>query len=141
VKMVSFYHRETGLFHPMNLTVSDESVIALNTPPDHLVIDGVHDRLSQRVDLVTGAVVDYQPPAPGADHEWDEITKRWKLNAAVVAREAAHFSAMARIIALEARQHRAVRELALGHDGAKQRLQAIDDEISALRSALSTPGE
>jgi hypothetical protein len=44
--------------------------------------------------------------------------------------------ALARIQILEAKQPRVLRELALGDADAKARLQALDDEISALRSQL-----
>lgn len=45
------------------------------------VLDGLHDHLSQRVDLDTGEVVDWQPDKPAGDeytdHEWDEQARRW----------------------------------------------------------------
>lgn len=46
--------------------------------------------------------------------------------------------ALAEIDALERRQLRAMRELALGQPGAIERLQAIDDEITALRATLTS---
>ncbi|HET8685171.1 MAG TPA: hypothetical protein VFM18_00745 [Methanosarcina sp.] len=42
----------------------------------------------------------------------------------------------AKIAELEAKQPRALREAALGYDGATDRLKSIDDEISALRAEL-----
>jgi hypothetical protein len=59
---------------------------SIDCPGDHLdanVPDGCGctmdavDPLSQRVDMATGLVVGYQPPAPSDDHQWDESTKRW----------------------------------------------------------------
>jgi hypothetical protein len=38
---------------------------------------GHYDGLCQRVDVQTGEVVDYQPPRPSPNHDWDEQTKRW----------------------------------------------------------------
>lgn len=43
---------------------------------------------------------------------------------------------LAQIAAIETKQPRALREVALGMDGAVDRLRAIDDEISALRTQL-----
>lgn len=43
---------------------------------------------------------------------------------------------LAQIAAIETKQPRALREVALGIDGAVDRLRAIDDEISALRAQL-----
>lgn len=43
----------------------------------------------------------------------------------------------AQIIALEQTQHRALREWALGDKTALARLQALDDQIAALRSQLT----
>ncbi|WP_428421978.1 tail fiber assembly protein [Methylibium sp.] len=53
----------------------------MNIPSGLAAREGVYDHLSQRVDLITGAVVDWQPPAP-ADTEfetwaWDAKTRRW----------------------------------------------------------------
>jgi hypothetical protein len=46
-----------------------------------VAIEGQYDHLSQRVDLATGQVIDYQPPAPAdtalATHRWDADTRRW----------------------------------------------------------------
>ena len=47
---------------------------------------------------------------------------------------------LARIHAIEATQDRALREERLGYDGAKQRLQDIDDQIVALRAQLVAIG-
>ena len=44
---------------------------------------------------------------------------------------------IAAITQLEAKQPRAVREMLLGIEGAKERLQALDDEIAALRAQLN----
>jgi hypothetical protein len=135
-RSVSFAHKETGLFNGMHMMFSDDALVVLNTPPDHFAVDGQFDSLSQRVDIATGKVIDYQPPSPSADHEWSATTKRWKLNAAAQSKINNHNSAMSQILTLEATQHRAVRELALGVTDAQQRLADIDAQITTLRGGL-----
>src|SRR5277367_2415396 len=100
MKTVSFYHKDTGIFHGNQFIGTDDATVALNTPPDHVAIDGHHDPLSKRVNLDAHRqivaieaeietvqdraqrqaeldalkallLVDYQPPAPSTDHEWD----------------------------------------------------------------------
>jgi hypothetical protein len=137
---------------------SDDRVIDINIPPDHIVIEGHHDHLSKRVDVsvppeiinnagkvgysmdeatrIVHKIIDYQPPAPSTDHEWDAQTKRWQISAAAQAKAAARSAALARIAALEASQHRHIRGLALGKPGAKEALQAIDEEIISLESQI-----
>lgn len=53
-----------------------------NTPPGCGTIEGVTEWQAQRVDLATGALVDWQPPAP-PDTElqtwrWDAQARRWQ---------------------------------------------------------------
>lgn len=137
MRQVSFYHKETGVLNGVQLIVSNHAAVALNTPPDHIAIDGCHDAQSYRVDVATGELIDWQPPQPSSDHEWNAKARRWRLNAAAEAREGARRSALAQIAMLEASQHRAIREAALGKTGAGARLQAIDDQIAKLRQQLS----
>jgi hypothetical protein len=132
----SFYHKDTGFIHSFSMLTTNPQNVAINTPSDHIAIGGYHDPLSKKVDIATGAIVDYQPPAPSSNHEWNADAKRWQLTAAVQATNDKRAVARSRIAQLEASQHRAVRELALGTSGALQRLQAIDSEIAALRADL-----
>jgi len=137
MRVVSFYHKETGLFHPRHLMTSDAKSIALNTPPDHIAIDGDHyDRLSQRIDIKTGELVDLLPEKPSPDHEWNATDRRWQLRREVVAREEAHRHAMQRITQLEMSGVRSMRELALGEARAADRLRALEIEIAQLRKSL-----
>lgn len=143
MKYYSFYHRETGVIHPRRFGTDDTTQVVCNAPADHLVIEGHHDHLSKRVDITLGALIDYQPPAPSAEHEWNADTKRWALTAAaqakVQAKVQAHHAAQAvqaRIAALVASQHGHVRGHCLGKAGAAEALQAIDDEIEALERGL-----
>lgn len=79
-----FYHASTGTFTGKMFGGPAKALVA-NTPPDclaYVVDDGATvDPLSQRVDLETGKLVDYQPPKPpDTDLEtwsWDESIKRW----------------------------------------------------------------
>jgi hypothetical protein len=135
--VVSFYHRETGIFSGRHLMVSDPAMIPLNTPPDHIAIEGDHyDPMTQRVDVATGKVVDHLPPKPSDDHEWSTISRRWQLRPEIIAKEKARADALARITELELKALRALREHALGKAGAHERLKAIDSEIGELRVIL-----
>ena len=135
----SFHHKDTGLFNGANYS-SDHNTdgrtasVAENTPADHVAVEGVFDYLSQRVDLASGQVVDYQPPAPSVDHEWNASTKRWHLSAAVSARNQARDVALAAIARLEASQPRAMRDFVLRGDNS--RILAIDAAIERLRADL-----
>jgi hypothetical protein len=152
----SFYHRESGAIHPKVFSTDDATQLRANTPADHLPIEGHHDPLSKRVDVTVPPelvddinrygcavgkrfvhkIIDYQPPAPSADHEWNAETKRWQLSAAVQAKAQARAAAAARIAELEASQHGVVRDLLLGGAAARPRLQAIADEIERLNADL-----
>ena len=135
----SFFDSRTGEILKRRFRGTQKAVIR-NTPAGATAIAGQYDRLSQRVDVATGEVIDYQPPAPSADHEWRESVNdgrpRWVKTAEVVQRERADRIARARIAELEAAQPRAIREHALGDESATARLQAIDQEIAALRGDL-----
>jgi hypothetical protein len=86
--------------------------------------------------LWANVLVDYQPPAPSADHEWDGETKRWRLSAATTAKAQARAAALVAIAALETQGIRPMRELTLGLPGAQERLASIDSQIAALRASL-----
>jgi hypothetical protein len=138
MRVVSFYHKGTGMFHARHLMTSDPKVIPLNTPPDHIAIDGDHfDPRSQRVDVATGEVIDQLPPQPSPDHEWNGASRRWQLRPELAARQEARKNALERIQHLEIKALRALREHALGEAAATQRLRAMDDEIAQLRTTLA----
>lgn len=121
MKRYSFFDLSTGLLAAHQYGTSDPADVALNTPPGHGVIDGHHDRSSKRVDITTGELVDYQRPA-------EEIAAQVAIDRRSLA--------LSQIAQLEASQHRAVRESALGIAGAAARLTAIDTQIAALRGDL-----
>lgn len=137
MRVVSFYHKVTGLFHARHLMSSDAKAIALNTPADHIALDGDHfDRLSQRMDIKTGKVIDQMPAQPSVDHEWNATDRRWQVKPEVVAREETRRHAILRISQLEQSGIRSLRELALGEAKAADRLKALDIEIAELRKSL-----
>ena len=138
MRVVSFYHKVSGLFHARHLMSSDAKSIALNTPQDHIAIDGDHyDRLSQRIDITTGKVVDELPAQPSDDHEWNATDRRWQVKPEVLAREETRRHAILRISQLEMSGVRSLRELALGEAKAADRLKALDNEIATLRKTLN----
>lgn len=138
------------------------SSVAANTPAGCAAIEGRFDHLAQRLDVervaredsdaltawsehkdgpapspvvATAAhMIDYQPPAPSADHEWSASTKRWQLSAAAQANATAVAVAKARHAALIAGQHDDLRRAVLGDAAALARLQAIEEQVMALQS-------
>jgi hypothetical protein len=139
MRVIWFYHKDTGLFHGRNLMTDNPDLIAPNTPRDHIAIEGDNfDLVSQRIDVATGLVVDRLPPQPSPDHEWNTAVRRWQLKPEVVAIEDARRNAIERIRILELKALRALREHALGQAAAIDRLKTIDDEIAQLRVVLGT---
>lgn len=133
-KQWSFYHRISGQLADFRYSGSS---LERNTPPDHVAIEGALDHLSQRVDVTTGSVVDYQPPQPSPDHEWNATAKRWRKKAEAVRRQSLRDNARATIDAIESKQGRAMREallelLPVGSE-ARKSLQQIEDEIAPHR--------
>jgi hypothetical protein len=133
----SFYDLNTGRLTGRTFTGLEDH-LAINTPPGCATVKGVHDALSKRVDLETGALVDYQPPQPDEDHEWDASTRRWRKRADVVEREWRRERARTQIADLERRQSRPMRELQIdpANAEARARLADIDAQITALRGEL-----
>lgn len=81
-RTVLFYSLADGTFDGRGRTGTDETIEA-KTPEGCGAIDSemVADWRSQRVDLATGDVVDWQPPAPPdtylATWSWDPAARRW----------------------------------------------------------------
>ena len=92
------------------------------------------DLQAQITRLESQCVVDYRPPQPSSDHEWNASAKRYELAEAPQMRRAA----LAQIAALEASQARPVRELVRDPTNAeaRKRLDAIEGQIAALRVQL-----
>jgi hypothetical protein len=136
MRQFHFYDEMTGLLHGNSIAVNvpdgHDAIAQRHCPPGHQLIEGNWHPLTHRVDIVTGQVIDYQPPQPSADHEWNAETKRWQLSAAAQAKIAARSAAAARIAALEASQTTWLRKHALGDPAAIGHLREIDDEIAVL---------
>lgn len=133
-----FYDLKTGALAQFHFLTSEPGDVEANIPDGHGVINGHYDHQCQRVELLGGtpAVVDYQPPQPSPDHEWNSKTKRWNLNAAAQGRIDRHNYATNRIQQLELKSLRAMREIQLSVDGGKQHLEALHAEIEKCRQDL-----
>ena len=137
-----FYHRETGALHASHLVTSDDSLVALNTPADHLPIDVPDgkrlDHIHRRVNVSTGEVEAFQPPRPSGDHEWNAEAARWQLSAAAQAALSQRRGAKARRAELIDQQHDLVRRLALDPQDAQARaaLQALHEELTAINPQI-----
>lgn len=89
-RTVLFYSLVDGTFDGRGRTGTDEQIEA-KTPAGCGAIDAdmVGDWRSQRVDLPTGDVVDWQPPAPAdtelATWSWDADARRWVAQPTVAA--------------------------------------------------------
>jgi hypothetical protein len=120
MRTVSFYHKESGILHGLQLTASDDDVVDKNTPSGHVAIDGHHDQRKLKVDIATGKLVPHTAPA---DPEMQDRERRaW---------------ARARIRSLEEQSLRLVRKHTLGDPRAFEQLQAVDAEITKLEKDLA----
>lgn len=145
MKTHSFAAADTGLFTGRTYSGPDE-LLALNTPPGTRAIEGSYDHLSQRLDLATGQVTDWQPPAPAdtefVEHRWDAASRRWQPHPTLAEhKRLARAAVQARIDAIEAQQPRALRELVLAGAQASvspawSELVRIESEMAACRTLL-----
>lgn len=139
MKHYRYFDETSGFLHPLIVkATSADDVAAMPAPPGHKLIEGEFDYLSQRIDVRTGSIIDYLPPPPSVIHEWNDKTRRWEIPLAVRERQSARAAALARIAALEVSQARPLRDLVRdpANVEARNRLDAIDAEITALRSNL-----
>lgn len=154
-KTFSFYEASTGIFHTGHVSLpADRDGLCLdliaNTPPGHVAFEGRVDHLSQRYDVGTGSVVDYQPPAPPADDEstwsWDADVKRWQSSPTLgrIKRQRVA-EARAAISMLELDQARPLREITVAANvspgqpvppATVQRLATLDAQIKVHRTRL-----
>jgi|SRR6185295_7999522 len=118
MKAVSVYCKTTGLIKH-HITANDDDDLKHNIPADHAVIDGHHDPRTCKVDLVTGAIERHSGADPVAMPVHPVLDARRRIHA------------------LDQRSIRVLRELALGYDGARQRLKDIDDEMQLLRGKVN----
>jgi hypothetical protein len=132
----AFYDEKTGIFATHHKTFNNPKSLKVNTPDGFIALAGRYDPLSQKVDIATGKVVDYQPPAPTADHEWNATTKRWQLNTTAADKATVSATAKREIERLNRDSVAPLRELALGMPGAKEKLQAIQDQVAIFEKQL-----
>lgn len=137
-----FFDVETGLLHEkcvvLNVQSADVQTVArANAPAGHEPIEGAYDHLSQRVDVPSGKVVDYQPPQPSTDHEWNHVTKRWDLNQAALERLHLANEKRLRLAVLTAKKPDLVSDALLGKEGAMDKLRVADNEIELLKEQLN----
>jgi hypothetical protein len=130
----AFFDPVTGLFAGRTYGGSSVEGLKNNTPEGCAAIEGMYDHLAQRVDIITGEVVDYQPPQPSADHEWNADTKRWQLTAAAQDVINADAIARAQLEAIDRQSIRALREAALGKPEAVALLATLDAQATPLRA-------
>lgn len=138
LRIWSIYRESDGAFTGRQYGATSAEDLADNLPEGCAAIEGQFDHTCQRVDKATGAVIDFIPPSPGADYEWNADLRRYRLTAAAEQAINADRQARAVIAEQESRQLRAIRELLLNPNdaGAMQRLRDIDSAISAARPAI-----
>lgn len=73
----SKYKTADGLFTGVTISCRGDH-LDINIAAGLGCVMGEYDALSQRIDVITGQVVDYQPPQPSSDHAWDAEGKRWR---------------------------------------------------------------
>lgn len=147
----SFYDPKTGALAARTFRGRDK-LLTLNTPAGLAPIEGQLDPLSQRVDVEALAasdsadhpsnfIVDYRPPQPSDQHEWDVKSRRWRLT--LEAQQEVERDELARreIAAIEQLSGpRAVREalIAVLPDGTpeKSRLLELDAEAAEQRKNI-----
>jgi hypothetical protein len=165
MKVYSFYDEVTGAFANMHKHIP-AWLLSDNTPPGTKPIEGAFDPHSQRVDIdardkalidarkahsasyawnetaelekaALTAVVDYQPPQPSSDHEWNAASKRWQLKGEASIRLQRIAQADEEIARLESQQHRYTGDAAVGliDDEGRRRLLEIRQRIAELRLA------
>lgn len=91
----SFYDVQTGLFTGRAISCQ-ASTLGINGRDGEAAMPGRHDPLCRRVDLETGEVVAYQPPAPPDDDlrtwMWNADAEAWEPAATMLALRDARWS-------------------------------------------------
>lgn len=138
------YNTETGAL--LHRYVGPESQLDVNVPPGCSTIEAdlVIDANSQRVDLETQKVVDWQPPRPDENHYWDSGARRWLINPIVAETQRRRADLIQRIKELDERLIRPMAELFENpNDGAAReiysKLKTEKDTLRTELKALSGP--
>lgn len=78
---ISVYKLADGVLTGQTLSLPPDMLPTLALAEGLAWVDGVHDHTRRRVDLTTGDLVEYQPPAPPADDwqtwAWDAESWQW----------------------------------------------------------------
>lgn len=138
IRQFSVYNKETGLFTGLVLSTSnpDDNWRSINVQSGFDIIEGEYKYLQFRIE--DGQVVDYIPPRPSSDHEWNLDTKEWQLSVEAQRRLDRRGAALHAITTIELQQLRTMRELLLNPDNkdARKRLSEMDALISDARQDL-----
>jgi hypothetical protein len=139
---VCLYDNATGLFK--SRWSGSSSQLAANIPEGQSAIEGDFDLYSKRVNIETGEVEDYQPPAPDESHYWDQETRRWRLPDEVLSARLIDAATRDEIRRIESGDLRTMREALLsllppGSEHAR-RLSDSESRISELRPAVIPQG-
>lgn len=142
MKTFYFYSLATGVIFPGFSYTGDVEHADLNAPVGHAPVADVVDALSQQVDLETGELIDYQPPAPADDAErtwaWDADSRRWIPTLTVQGRKPAMLATLERQM-LEhelADQGRALREVVLALLASQAPSAASVDQLQSTNEAI-----
>lgn len=109
--------------------------LAAQVQADESIVEGLIER-GQKWDHAAKTKVRDDPPPPPVESgaTWNEGEWRW------ITKTEKNFPIQLQIDALEKKQFRSMRELLIGRGGAaadlRQRLQDIDDQITALRAQM-----
>lgn len=131
----SFYNPHTGEISSRKFSGPDKAVAA-NTPEGLIAIKGEFDPMSTRI--IDGLPVDWVPPQPSDQHEWDDDKRRWVLTLQASKRSASIQNAMDEISRFESMQLRSIRELALdpGNVTSREKLEWLDEQIALARNTI-----
>ncbi len=139
-----FYRLADGILLGRSVTLDDDdqALLQANIPADCGAVAEVDDWQAQRVDLATGYLIDWQPPAP-ADTDlqawrWDDAARRWLAVPTLAALKATRVARLQQAIeAQEAAQARPVRELLAAMLSGGQADQAARDRFAAVSAKIA----
>lgn len=120
MKNLTVYHTGTGAIHSL-LTVNDDRNIAPNVPDGHAWVEGHFDSLTHKINTETGA----PEQRSSSEVQSQQVNPAEQLA-----------TARRRIQALELGSVRAMRELLLGDESARQRLKGLHEQIIELEKGL-----
>ncbi len=148
VAWLSEFDASTGFFTGRSFDGSAGlTELAMMLQPGHDLMPGTFDHLSQRVDVASGQVVDFQPAAPTDDElrtwVWSPQARRYQAVPTLLGRKAPLLERLEQQMAQmeSAEQGRPMRELLLAlmaggtpDPAALDRLQAAESALAALRA-------